>query len=121
MYEPFDKIRYQYDVKRRENLEKNKQISQDRLKKVLNTKFTTTIIGALNTFEKKFGYLWNHGAPFNELTADEKDFREMWNNTRHQILDKGNNQLRSALLEVSEYDVVWNKKNYIFDIVNKGE
>ena len=43
------------------------------------------------------------------LSPKEKEYREIWNETRTTILNKGNNQLRAAIEEVSLYSMKWEK------------
>lgn len=92
---------------------KSKELSQQNSKKKLlravETKFKTAFIGALNQFEKKFGFLWGHGKPDNELTQNEKDFREIWEEARAEVLNNGNNQLRASQEEIAEYTMERNK------------
>ena len=92
---------------------KTKELSQQNSKKKLlravETKFKTAFIGALNQFEKKFGFLWGHGKPDNELTQNEKDFREIWEEARAEVLNNGNNQLRASQEEIAEYTMERNK------------
>jgi len=53
----------------------------------------TTMIGALDKFEKNFGYLWGHYKE-GELTEQEEKFADLWDFTRNQILNQGNTQMR---------------------------
>ena len=53
--------------------------SKKRFIKVMGTKFKTTMIGALAAFEENFGDLWGHGKSEQELTPEEKEYREIWN------------------------------------------
>jgi hypothetical protein len=76
---------------------------------MLAKKFKTTMIGAIASFEENFGYLWGHGKPVADLTENETSFREKWELTRTEILNKGNSQLRAALEEINHYDLSWKK------------
>jgi hypothetical protein len=116
LHENFSKVNRLYEAQKKENLEVNKSISKDRLEKVLKKKLTTTFIGALDSFEKQFGYLWQHGEPYGSLTENQQKFRDVWNEVRNEVLNKGNAQLRATLLEIAEYEVLWKKKNYFFEI-----
>jgi hypothetical protein len=92
--------------------------SKKRFIKTMSTKFKTTMIGALAAFEEDFGYLWGHGKQEDELTLEEKKCRELWNETRTAILNKGNNQLRATIDELSHYTLKWEKYQTQF-IINK--
>lgn len=82
--------------------------SKTRLKKEMKKRVQTTMIGSLSSIEKYFGFLWGEGAD-NELTKDQLRMRDIFEEMRTEILDKGNAQIRSADLEVENYDVTWNK------------
>jgi hypothetical protein len=87
--------------------------SKSRLKKIATQKIRTTMIGALSTIEKKFGFLWGldeNGRDKNgELTSEEQELREIFDSIRSEILDLGNNQIRNLDTELSQYDVKWNR------------
>lgn len=100
----------------------NEQYKENSKKRLLNNikrKFDTTIIGSLATFENIFGYLWGHGKDYDDLTEQEQEFRDMWNDARSQILDKGNFNLRTAQSEISQYTLTWNRYVTKFDIKGK--
>jgi hypothetical protein len=82
--------------------------SKTRLKKEMKKRVQTTMIGSLSSIEKYFGFLWGEGSE-NELTKDQLRMRDIFEEMRTEILDKGNAQIRSADLEVENYDVTWNK------------
>ena len=104
----------------KENLEKSKSISKDRLASVAEKKMRTVFIGAISSIEDKLGFLWGQNKEPRDRTANEREYLELWKALREEILNKGNNQLRGLLLEITEYDVLWNKKNYHFDLTGKG-
>jgi hypothetical protein len=89
--------------------EREEAASKQRLKNDIQKKMKTTMIGALASFEETFGHLWGHNKSVSSLTKDEKHMRELWDITRTEILDKGNNQVRMALSEISQYSLKWNK------------
>lgn len=84
---------------RQDNDERYKINSKKRLLTNVNKKFQTTMIGALAAFEKRFGHIW------------EKDdrWRDLWEETRTEVLDIGNKNLRAAEQEISEYSISWNR------------
>lgn len=92
---------------RGESEEKYKQSSKKRLMKNIASKFQTTMIGALDQFEKAFGHLWGHNKT--QLTPEEQECRRKWETVRTAILDNGNNQLRAATNEITQYTMTWDR------------
>lgn len=82
--------------------------SKTRLKKEIKKKIQTTMIGSLSSIEKHFGFLWGEESD-DELTKDQIRMRDIFEDMRTEILDKGNIQLRNADAEIENYDVTWNK------------
>jgi len=113
--EEFDKepdyIEFKHDINKRrfESENKYKESSKRRLSNILKKKFDTTIIGSLAAFEERFGELWGHGLPMNDLDEDQRYWREVWMETRSKVLDNGNANLRAAQNEVSQYTLSWNR------------
>lgn len=83
--------------------------SKNRLKKEIKKKIQTTMIGSLSSIEKYFGFLWGEDSDY-ELTKDQIRMRDIFEELRTEILDKGNIQLRNADAEIESYDVTW--RNY---------
>jgi hypothetical protein len=102
---------------KQKNEETYREGSKKRLIKNLEKKFKTTMIGALAAFENNFGALWGHGQE--ELTDDQKQFRKIWEETRTEILNNGNSQLRIAQEEIAQYTMTWNR--YHVDFVIKPD
>lgn len=90
---------------RKQSEEKYKDNSKKRLLDIVAKKFKTTMIGSLAKFEENFGFLWGHGK--NELTEQEAEFRKIWDNTRTEVLNNGNNQLRAAQDEIANHSMAW--------------
>jgi hypothetical protein len=82
--------------------------SKTRLKKEIKKKIQTTMIGSLSSIEKYFGFLWGEESD-DELTKDQIRMRDIFEDMRTEILDKGNIQIRNADAEIESYDVTWNK------------
>ena len=102
----------------------NNEYQENSKKRLINNikkKFDTTIIGSLAAFEAEFGYLWGHGKTYAELTEEEQEFRDMWNDVRSKILDNGNFNLRSAQSEISQYTLSWNRYVTKFNFRNSGD
>ena len=85
---------------------KNKEVSKDRLLKISKKKIQTTMIGALSTVEKHFGFLWGHESP-DALTPEQEHMKELYDLVRSEILDRGNNQGRNLETEFMNYDITW--------------
>jgi hypothetical protein len=68
----------------------------------IEKRFKTTMIGALARFEESFGYLWEDDSEKRIM------FEKIWDETRNSILNNGNNQLRAAIDELSDY--VYNER-----------
>ena len=88
--------------------DKFKDMSKNRLYEISRKKIQTTMIGALSSFEEQFGKLWGIGVD-GDLTDEQKMFKELWEKTRTDVLNKGNKQFRAAMEEISEYTTEWNK------------
>jgi|TARA_B100000676_G_C18072437_1_gene845249 hypothetical protein len=86
--------------------EKYKEVSKDRLLKISQKKIQTTMIGALSTIEKYFGFLWGHEGN-GELTPEQTHMKEQFDEVRAEILDRGNNQIRNLEAEFTNYDISW--------------
>lgn len=80
-----------------------KNVVIERLKKDINTKLNTTMIGALSAVEELFGELWNHGS-FNRSEEQEFWFQK-YQKLRSKILDNGNNQKRKVEESLDGYEV----------------
>lgn len=106
------------DRVRKLNAEKEQNYSKKKLMETINKRMKTTMIGALDSFEKAFGHLWGHGLHESELTEEQKEFRKIWEETRAEVLDKGNNQLRASMGELANYTMQWNRYRMEF-VVDK--
>lgn len=94
---------------RKKRAEENRKThSKKQLMTNIDKKFNTTMIGALAKFEQMFGHLWGHGKA--KLTEKEQEYKDIWESTRTQILDNGNNQKRIALDEIAHYSVEFQKQ-----------
>jgi hypothetical protein len=81
---------------------------------ILTKRFQTTMIGSLFEFEKEFGYLWGLDKEEEDLTETQQKFRDKWEDTRNQILNNGNNQLRKCLSDLDKIQTNNVKYNYNF-------
>lgn len=90
-------------------------------KNILTKRFQTTMIGALFQFEEAFGYLWGQDKNDASLTEGEKRFRIRWEDTRNEILNNGNNQLRKCLSDLDKLNRNNIKYNYYFKKGHRNE
>jgi hypothetical protein len=81
----------------------------------IETKFKTTMIGALARFEESFGHLWEEEGP------DQQEYIDLWEYTRNSILNNGNRQMRSALDELSKILFNQYKTKYTYKFNNKDQ
>ena len=88
-----------------------KEKSKDRLGNNCKKKIQTTMIGALSSIEDHFGFLWGHTSD-GVLTPDKEKMRQLYEDLRSDILDKGNTQIRNVDAEIVQYDVKWNRYQY---------
>ena len=86
---------------------KYKEDSRNRLLKISAKKIQTTMIGALSSIENHFGFLWNHDDGDENLSSESQHMKQLYEDVRSEILDKGNNQIRNLEAELSQYDVEW--------------
>ena len=93
--------------KRREEKEKSyNESSRERLEKIACKKVQTTMIGALETLETHFGFLWDKGDN-GELSPEAIHMRQVFDEAREEILNKGNTQIRNLKNEMENYEVKW--------------
>ncbi len=110
-----DKMQRAVDTRKAESetaARRYNESSQKRLLKILEKKLQTSFIGALSQFEQIFGHLWGHNKDEDELTKQEREYRDLWVQARTNILNNGNNQLRAVQNELSQYTVSWNRHQY---------
>lgn len=100
--------------------ERSKVVSHDSLFKAAKKKIQTTMIGSLSTIEEHFGFLWNHGVPDDQLSEEQKYMKNIYEEARAKILDRGNTQIRDLELEFVNYDIT-RKKYHIKLPIKKGE
>ena len=108
-------LRREYQLKRKRD-DRYKEVSKDRLFQIAKKKIQTTMIGALDSIEKSFGFLWQTDG---ELTQEQVQLKSIFENARSEILDRGNTQIRNLEAEFSHYDVSW--KRYTVSLPIKEE
>ena len=98
--------------------ERNKEISKDVLFRSCKKKIQTTMIGALSTLEESFGFLWSFDDEDNELTKEQEHLKQIYEDARAKILDRGNTQIRNLESEFAGFEVT--KKRYTYNIPVKA-
>ena len=88
-----------------------KEKSKDRLTKNCKKKIQTTMIGALSSIEDHLGFLWGHKSD-EALSEEQEKMRQLYEELRSEILDKGNTQMRNIDAELTQYDINWNRYQY---------
>lgn len=93
---------------------------KDRLGRDIKKKITTTMIGALDSVEKRLGKLWgNHKNSDEEFTQQENRFYEIWLQVREEILDRGNAQIGAMLSNLDAYQI--EDKRYNITFINRRQ
>jgi len=100
-----EELRDMWNMLKEEREEKHKTASVNQLSNALAKRFQTVFIGAIAAFEEEFGELWGKDLPPNRGDKREGELYEKWQNVRRKILNNGNNQIRSALLELENYEI----------------
>lgn len=70
------------------------------IENLMEKRMRTIMIGALARFEENFDYLWNEATN----ASDKKYFLDLWQKSRQEILDYGNNQIRLAKKDLGNVD-----------------
>ena len=75
------------------------------------------MIGALDSIEKSFGFLWQ--AAEGDMSAEQQELKKIFESTRSEILDRGNTQMRNLQAEFINYDITWKKYSLNLPVVKK--
>lgn len=108
-YDKFIKNSLEYKTARDQ---RSKDVSHDSLLKGAKKKIQTTMIGSLSDIENYFGFLWGFGDENTELSEEQKHMKDIFEEVRAKILDRGNTQIRDLELEFVNYEIS-RKKFYI--------
>jgi hypothetical protein len=93
----------------------------ERLRFYMERRIETTMIGALARIEENLGYLWGHNKD-GDLTEKEEHFADVWEFTRNQILNHGNQQMRNLKEDFHKYGGVFkNQYHYSFKVNNNNQ
>lgn len=77
------------------------------------------MIGALDSIEKSFGFLWQ--TTEGDMSAEQQELKKIFESTRSEILDRGNTQMRNLQTEFINYDITWKKYSLNLPVVKKKE
>jgi hypothetical protein len=109
--------------KLQEQQEKQIKATEDLREKCIIS-VNTTMIGALNELEETMGALWGHGKHVNELNIEQKRNRDLWNQARQAILDRGNEAAEKASYHINRFTINYKttdkKYNYNFKLNNNS-
>ena len=97
--------------------DKFKDMSKNRLYEISRKKIQTTMIGALDSIEKSFGFLWQTAE--GDMSAEQQELKKSFESTRSEILDRGNTQMRNLQTEFINYDITWKKYSLNLPVVKK--
>jgi hypothetical protein len=109
-------IKKSFDLKQKRE-EQKRELSREKLLNIAKKKVQTTMIGAISTIENYFGFLWDIENP----TAEQKELRNIFEEVRSEILDRGNTQMRNLENEFINYDITWKKYTINLPFVNRGD
>lgn len=97
-----------YEHARKVNQERFALGSKKKLMQNIEKKFKTAMIGTLARCEESLGFLWGCNSD-KSLTKDQREFKEIWEQLRTNILNHCNSQARAAMEEISQYNITWQK------------
>lgn len=98
---------------RREEVLKND--GQKSLSDTIVKKLKTTMIGSISSIENHLGFLWGHDSD-QELTEDQLILRDLFQQVRTEILDKGNAQSRNIDSELAQYEIKKKRFNLVLPV-----
>jgi hypothetical protein len=87
-------------------------VSKERIQHEIKKSINTTMIGALASAEKFFGFLWGYESDPSLLTDEQKEFLDLYESFRSEVLDKGNIQIRNLPNVLDPYEI--QKKTYTY-------
>ena len=120
MEDNYDDLIRQSDKFKTDKEQRYKEVSKERLLKIAKKKIQTTMIGALSSLEKHFGFLWGHEQE-GEVTPEQQHMKDLYEEIRSEILDKGNNQIMNLETEFSYYDITWLRYQMVLPMKSREE
>ena len=85
--------------------ERKKRNGKEKLRKDIQSKMKTLMIGTISRFEKFFGELWGHEMKEEQCSPEQLQEYETWQQCRDEILNNGNKLIRQMSSELDLYDV----------------
>lgn len=104
-----------YDKIRETNKQRYAEQCRQRLDHIISTKIRTTFIGAIDQFEKSFGFLW--GSDTEDKTDSQQEMYQLFLQARTNILNLGNRELRAAKNEIANHSIQWNRYQTEFQVL----
>lgn len=111
-----DYLKKSFELKQRGE-EKRKEMSKDKLFGIAKKKIQTTMIGSISSIENNFGFLWDVENP----TSEQKQLKNIFEELRSEILDRGNTQIRNLENEFTHYEISWKKYTMNLPFIKRGE
>jgi hypothetical protein len=107
--------------------------AKDKLKKNIRKKITTTMIGALDSFEYEFGQYWGIDQveciydeegrfvdwDLSKLTDKQKAIFYRWLRVREEVLDRGNAQIGAMNKDLNSYNIT--EERYHIKFINRRD
>ena len=93
-------------------------MSYDSLRERMSNRIKTTMIGAISSIEEHFGFLWGYDEK--TPTKSQQDFKRVFEELRKEILDKGNNQLRSIDADLCNYNIDKKEIKIVLPVNRRG-
>lgn len=90
-----------------------KRSGKEKIKQLVESCVKTIMIGELAKFEAFFGELWGQGLEDKDCTQKQREFYDIWQQCRHEILNYGNKNLRDLLSKIESYYEVVYKGNSV--------
>lgn len=123
MEDDFYKMLAQKRQRDADTKEKYRKDSRERLLKICCTKVRTTMIGALESIEKRFKHYWEVEG---KLNNEQLLLKKLYEEIRQEILDRGNTQIRNLETEFEQYEIDWKRYTLYLPVKqlpvdNKGE
>jgi SMC interacting uncharacterized protein involved in chromosome segregation len=75
------------------------------------------MIGSLSSVETHFAFLWESENP----TPEQKELKNIFEELRSEILDRGNTQIRNLENEFSNYEISWKKYTLNLPFIGRGD
>tara|TARA_R110002167_G_scaffold72360_1_gene203582 strand:+ start:5805 stop:6209 length:405 start_codon:yes stop_codon:yes gene_type:complete len=100
--------------------ERKKEVAKDALFREAKKRIITTAVGALDTLEKKFGFLWGFedDSHDEELSDFQKQIKEIYEEAREVILENGHDQSRRLSEEFAKYEISRKRYNITLPVGN---